>query len=403
MSKSRMQVMPEALAAPRASATTRSLAVACQRWKKQMATVEPWMTSTSRLPMPARPILARITAAGLRGLDGSLKLSRRPSSCWMTNSVNGLRRRFRCALAVGSLRQRDVFGLEAGQDGFEELGFDEAGAELTFDLEGEFELEVGGGDAGVGEEEGRGIGEHARNSGGDFKADFLDLGEIGVIGDEDGYEGADAGVGEVVVEDDAVGDGFIGDDNGGVGAGLDAGGAPADVSNGAFLVGADADIVTNLDRGFDEEVDAGEDVAEGILESQGNGEAAYAEGREDGGDGDAPDAKQNEQADAEDEKAGECAGEAGHGEGQAGDAALDHRIEHESHAEDDEGDDDVFDEALPAGVEVEDAEAKFERTRENPEEGRSFEILADDLGEGVRAGADPIEAAQDPPADDEQD
>ena len=158
MSKSRMQVMPEALAAPRASATTRSLAVACQRWKKQMATVEPWMTSTSRLPMPARPILARITAAGLRGLDGSLKLSRRPSSCWMTNSVNGLRRRFRCALAVGSLRQRDVFGLEAGQDGFEELGFDEAGADLAFHLESEFELEMSGGDAGVGEEEGRGEG-----------------------------------------------------------------------------------------------------------------------------------------------------------------------------------------------------------------------------------------------------
>lgn len=283
--------------------------------------------------------------------------------------------------------------MEAGEDGFDELGFDEAGAELTFDLEGEFELEVGGGDAGVGEEEGRGIGEDAGNCGGDFEADLFDEGEIGVIGDEDGDEGADAEFREIVIEDDAVGDGFIGDDDGGVGAGLDAGGAPADVGDGAFLVGTEADVVADGDGGFDEEVDAGEDIAECILESERDGEAADAEGGEDGGDGDAPDTQQDQQADAEDKEAGEGAGEASHGEGQAGDAALDHGVEHEGHTEDDEGDDGVFDEALPAGVEVEDAEAEFERTRENPEEGGGFEILADDLGKGVRAGAGAIEAA----------
>ena len=82
---------------------------------------------------------------------------------------------------------------------------------------------------------------------------------------------------------------------------------------------------------------------------------------------------------------------------------MDHGVEHERHAEDDEGDDGVFDEALPAGFEVEDAEAEFERTRENPKERRGFEVLAEDSGEGVWGGGGAVDAAKDPPADDEAD
>ncbi len=161
--------------------------------------------------------------------------------------------------------------MEAGEDGFDELGFDETGAELAFDLEGEFELEVGGGDAGVGEEERRRVGEDTGDGAGDIEADLFDEGEVGVVGDEDGDGGADAGIGEIVIEDDAVGDGFVGDDDGGVGAGLDAGGAPTDVGDGAFFVGADADVIADGDGGFDEEVDAGEKIAEGVLEGECDG------------------------------------------------------------------------------------------------------------------------------------
>lgn len=292
--------------------------------------------------------------------------------------------------------------VEALKDGFEDRGANEDGAELLFDLEDEAELEVGGGHAGVGYEEGFRVGEDAGVGLGGFHANAFDEGDVGAVADEDGDAGADAEDGEIVVEQVAIGDGFVGDDDGGVGGGLDAGGAPADVGDGAFLLGGEADELADGDGSFDQEVDAGEEVAESVLQGESHGEATDAEGGEDGGNGDAPEAEEDEQADAENEEASEGAREAGHREGELGDAALDHRVEHDRHAENDEADDGVLSEVAPAGFEIEDIEAEFNRAGEDPEQGRCLEIFPGDLREGVRPDGSAVEAAKDPPANDEE-
>src|SRR5215472_13969256 len=88
----------------------------------------------------------------------------------------------------------------------------------------------------------------------------------------------------MVIGNDGLGQFVVGDDNHVVGESADGGAAPTDVGDIAFLAAVQLNIVAQPDLSGESDVEAGEQVREGILQGEGNGQAADTQGREYGGD-----------------------------------------------------------------------------------------------------------------------
>ena len=103
---------------------------------------------------------------------------------------------------------------------------------------------------------------------------------VGPVGNGGPELERDLRIGQVVVRDDRLQEPFVRDDDRVVGGGAKPGGAPADPDHPALVARVEPDVVTQPERAIGLEVDAGEEVAERVLEGEGHRQAAHAEGRD---------------------------------------------------------------------------------------------------------------------------
>ena len=122
---------------------------------------------------------------------------------------------------------------------------------------------------------------------GDLDGHPLDQGQVAVEGHDDGQEEPHLLLRQVGVGVDGRGQLGVGHDDHVVLGGPDGRVAPGDVADLALLARLQADVVARPDLPGHQDVQPGEEVGERVLQGQGHGQAADAEGREQRRDGDA--------------------------------------------------------------------------------------------------------------------
>lgn len=216
------------------------------------------------------------------------------------------------------------------------------------------------------------------------------------------------------VDEHCGGEFAIGNDDGGVVEGLHAGGAPAEFAHEALLTAFEKDVIAKLDGVIEPQIKAGEEIGEGVLKSEGHGNAADSDGGPDGFQLDI-EIFENEQRgdDAEDHFGEKLNGfRRDRGAFGLGDPAIEKNLEDFGEEIEDENEDDDVEAAIDLAEDragdVEKAESRFEQ--ENQENGR--ESLREDVDHfavvGAGFAASPAaqemddDKADDPESDDEK-
>lgn len=125
---------------------------------------------------------------------------------------------------------------------------------------------------------------------------FFDKIQIAVIGHAAGNLDGHIRLRHAVVGDNGAGDFLVWHDYGVAGGGDDGRKAPGDVRYLSFLAGAEANIVIDAELLGHQEIDAGADIGEGFLQTEGDGHTADTHGSKQGGNGDAHGAENQQDA-----------------------------------------------------------------------------------------------------------
>ena len=313
----------------------------------------------------------------------------------------------------------DAFLAEAFEDAFahfvlDQILIDELG-NLADDCEVDGRIAEARDEADGGRRFGEEAGNDARAGVGFFKEDAFDDFGVVIVADADGDEKGHAAFGQVVVRDDDLGEFGVGNDDQVVGEGADGGGSPADVRDEAFLAGFELDVVAEADLAGEGDVEAGEEVGQGVLQGESDGDTADAEGGEDGGDGDVEGIEEDEDADNGNCQGGEALREGRYGEDGGGGATVElHECASEAGGDGGEGDDPEDEErfanelggaggelgGLGGGVDASDDDPKEER----PAEGGDSDVveLAGALGGPFFEGPEENAAEDGAESDDEE-